>query len=91
MGRPKYCYNYTEEIYDLVNRLLQRFARNIECGSEIVKWNTLSDIINIVSRTKQDAYCNTISEKYKVVGYNRDKVGLSWEIIRQAKMYANFG
>lgn len=95
MGKTKYCYRVTEEDREQIKRLLQRFTNEMVYANEnnsIIekKWNTLADIFEFAVKTKNEVFCKTVEQDYVVAGYSRGKVGFSWEILRQAKMYADF-
>ena len=59
--------------------------------SPIPTFKKLSDIFEFVVETKKDVFCKTVENDYVVAGYSRGKVGFSWDIVKQARMYADFG
>ena len=91
----KYCIEYKKEDYDLVNKLLGRFASCIyivdENGCKEYRFENLSRLLNLAKEKKTEVYCKTVNESYLVAGLGYKGVGLSDEIIRQARMYADFG
>lgn len=97
MGKTKYCYRATEDDREKIKRLLQRFTNERVYANDdnntVVerKWTTLSDIFEFVVETKKDVFCKTVENDYVVAGYSRGKVGFSWDIVKQARMYADFG
>lgn len=70
-----------------VHKLLDRFAFNIYTqDGTTYKYKDLKQVFALVEKG-QDVYCNTISGHFLVATCK----GLTAEIIRQAKMYADFG
>lgn len=87
----KYCSDYKKEDFDLVHKLLSRFALNIYVDGKEYPYTNLNRVLNLARETEKEVYCKTVSDSYLVAGIGYKGVGLSYEIIKQARMYANFG
>lgn len=76
---------------ELVDRLIQRFVLRVVHEEREIAWQNLEDILSYVKEHKCEVYCDTIAERYLLARYARGKVKINDEIVRQAKMYADFG